>query len=322
MTSSVDCIVPSILDIHRAAERIVGWAKQTPVMTSQGLDRLSGAQIYFKCENFQRTGSFKMRGASNAILQIPDALCERGVVTHSSGNHAAALACAAQRRGIPAYIVMPHNAPLAKRETAAGYGAKIELCDPTMAAREEAWRRVHAATNATLVHPYDDSAVIAGQGTAALELLMEAPDLEAIIAPVSGGGLLSGTAIAAKATLPNIQVFGAEPEMADDATRSFRSGQLEPLLSSNTIADGLRATLCQRTLNIILAHVDDLQTVSETQIIEATKLIWRYLKIVAEPSGAVPLALVLAQPSRFAGRRVGLIVSGGNLDLERLPWQM
>ncbi len=321
MTSSVDCSVPSIFDIHRAAERIVGWIKQTPVMTSQGLDRLSGAQLYFKCENFQRTGSFKMRGASNAVLQIPDALCERGVVTHSSGNHAAALACAAQRRGIPAYIIMPHNAPLAKRETAVGFGAKIELCDPTMAAREEAWQRIHAATNATLVHPYNDSAVIAGQGTAVLELLTQAPDLQAIIAPVSGGGLLSGTAIAAKATCPNIQVLGAEPEMADDATRSFRSGRLEPLLSSNTIADGLRATLCQRTLDLILDRVDDLQTVSETQIIEATKLIWRYLKIVAEPSGAVPLALVLAQPSRFAGRRVGLVVSGGNLDLERLPWQ-
>lgn len=322
MTSISNCAVPSILDVRQAAERIAGWARPTPMMTSQGLDRLSGAQLFFKCENFQRTGSFKMRGASNAVLQIPDEACQRGVVTHSSGNHAAALACAAERRGIPAHIIMPHNAPLAKREMAAGFGAQIELCDPTMAAREAAWQRFQAKTNATLVHPYDNLAVIAGQGTAALEFLTQSPDLDVMIAPVSGGGLLSGTAIAVKATCPACQVFGAEPEMADDATRSFRSGKLEPLLTSNTIADGLRATLSQRTLSIIRTHVDDLQTVTEDQIITATKLIWRYLKIVAEPSGAVPLALVLAQPSQFAGRRVGLIVSGGNLDLERLPWQL
>ena len=321
MNNKIDGNTISISDIQQAAERIVGWAQQTPVLTSHGLDQMVGASLYFKCENFQRTGSFKMRGASNAILQLPNDASHRGVVTHSSGNHASALACAAQKRHIPAYIVMPNNAPLAKRETAAGFGATIELCDPTMAAREATMQRIRDATNATLVHPYDDLAVIAGQGTAALEFLVQVSDLDHIIAPVSGGGLLSGTAIAAKGTRPSIVVTGAEPKLADDAARSFRSGKLEPLLASHTIADGLRASLCQRTLDILRKNVDSIETVSEEHIILATKLIWRYLKIVVEPSGAVPFALALSQSQRFTGCRVGLVLSGGNLDLERLPWQ-
>jgi threonine dehydratase len=312
---------PTLDDIRTAAERIAPMAHRTPVLTSRGLDALAGVHLRFKCENFQRTGSFKIRGATNAIMQLDDAQARRGVVTHSSGNHASALACAAQHRGIPANIVVPHNAPLAKREMAAAFGGIIHLVEPTMAARQAAADALLEKTGATLIHPYDNPQIIAGQGTATLELIEEAPGLDAILAPVSGGGLLSGTAIAATSLLPGIQVFGAEPERADDAARSFRSGKVEPLIHQDTIADGLRATVCERTLAIIRRHVKDILTVGEEEIVDATKLLWRYLKIVVEPSGAVPFAAVLRYRERFAGRRVGLVVSGGNLDLDKLPWQ-
>jgi threonine dehydratase len=301
--------------------RIAPLVRRTPVLTSSGLDQMCGARVFFKCENFQRTGSFKIRGASNAVFSLTSGQAGRGVVTHSSGNHASALACAARHRGIPATIVVPNNAPRVKREMVAGFGGSVHLCEPTMESRQAAVDAIQAQTGATLVHPYNDSVVIAGQGTVTLELLEDLPDLDGIIAPVSGGGLLSGTAIAAKALRPAIEVFGAEPERADDASRSFHSGRIEPLLSSDTIADGLRASLCPLTLEIIRRHVTDILTVSETQIADAMKLVWRYLKIVVEPSGVVPFAVVMAHRERFAGRRLGLLLSGGNLDLDRLPWQ-
>ena len=314
--------VTVLQEVRAAAGRIAPLARRTPVLTSSGLDQMCGARVFFKCENFQRTGSFKIRGASNAVFSLTAEQARRGVVTHSSGNHASALACAAQQRGIPATIVVPRNAPRVKLEMVAGFGGAVHLCEPTMEARQAAVDAIQAQTGATLVHPYDNPAVIAGQGTIALELLEELRDLDGVIAPVSGGGLLSGTAIAAKALQPAIEVFGAEPERADDASRSFRSGQIEPVLRSDTIADGLRAALCPLTFGIIRRHVADVLTVSEGQIADAMKLVWRYLKIVIEPSAAVPFAAVLAHRERFAGRRLGILLSGGNLDLERLPWQV
>lgn len=314
-------IIPTLEDIRDAGRRIDALAHKTPVLTSSGLDAICGARVFFKCENFQRTGSFKIRGASNAILQLTREQAACGVVTHSSGNHASAVACAASHRGIRSFIVVPKNAPQAKLETARGFGGEIHLCEPTLEARQTTVDAIQQRTGAVMVHPYDNENVIAGQGTAALELLEEIDDLEIVSAPVSGGGLLSGTAIATKSLQPSVHIFGAEPERADDAFRSFHSGKLEPLLTSDTIADGLRAALSQRTLDIISTHATDILTVSEDAIIEAMKLMWRYLKIVVEPSGAVSFAMLMAHRARFAGRRVGLIVSGGNLDLDKLPWQ-
>lgn len=321
MSDSTSPASPTLADIRAAGARIATLAQRTPVLTSTGLNEHCGAQAFFKCENFQRTGSFKIRGASNAVMQLTAEEAARGVVTHSSGNHASAVACAARHRGIPSFIVVPGNAPKAKIETAAGFGGEIHLCEPTLAARQTMVDAIQQRTGAAMVHPYDNDHVIAGQGTAALELLEEIPDLQTISAPVSGGGLLSGTSIAATSLRPGIEVIGAEPERADDAFRSFQSGSLQPLITSDTVADGLRAALCPRTFGIIQTHVSDILTVDEATIIEAMKLIWRYLKIVAEPSAAVPFAMLLAHRTRFAGRRVGLIVTGGNLDLDQLPWQ-
>lgn len=312
---------PGLREIREAAERIAPWARRTPVLTSHCLDELAGARLFFKCENFQKSGSFKFRGACNAVFSLSEEQARRGVVTHSSGNHAAALALAARLRGIQATIVVPNNAPRAKIEAVAAYGGVVELCEPTLAARQSGVQAIQERTGATLVHPYDDPTIIAGQGTASLELLDEVPDLDAIIVPISGGGLISGNAIAATELQPAVEVFGAEPERADDASRSFRSGRLEPLLSSDTIADGLRATLCPRTLAIIRQHVTDVLTMSESDISNTMRRVWHYLKIVVEPSGVVPLAAVLAHRKRFADRRIGVLFSGGNLDLDRLPWQ-
>jgi threonine dehydratase len=255
------------------------------------------------------------------VLALPQAAAERGVATHSSGNHAAALALAAKLRGIPAYVVMPANTPAVKQQAVAAYGGRITLCEPTLAAREATAAKVLAETGATLVHPYDDPLVIAGQGTLALELHEQAPDLDTVIAPVSGGGLISGVALATAAVRPAVEVFGAEPERADDAARSFRAGRLEPPGPGDTIADGLRATLSERTFAVIRRHVRGVITVSEADIVRAMRLVWERLKVVVEPSGAVPLAAVLTDPGRFRGRRVGVVLSGGNLDLDRLPWQ-
>lgn len=307
-------------DIRAAHARIRPFIHRTPIMTSASLDELAGARLYFKCENFQRIGAFKARGAHNAILSLTEAEACRGVVTHSSGNHGAAVALAARNRGIPAYVVIPRTAPQVKRAAVARLGAAVTLCEPTLESREAEARRLIAETGASFVHPYDDLRVIAGQGTSALEMLEDQPQLEALICPVGGGGQLAGIAVAAKGLRPDILVAGAEPAQADDASRSFRAGRIVPAGNPQTIADGLRSSLGEASFALIRAHVDEILTASEEAIIEAMRLVFERLKIVIEPSAAVPLAVLLDRTSPFRGRRIGVILSGGNVDLDHLPW--
>ncbi len=314
-------VVPDLAAIRAAHERIAPHVHRTPVLTCASIDREVGARLFFKCENFQRIGAFKARGACNAVFALADADARRGVVTHSSGNHGAALAYAASRRGIPAFVVMPENAPKVKQDNVARFGATIRLCAPNVTAREAACTEVQTATGATLVHPFDNALVIAGQGTATVELLEQADDLDIVVAPCGGGGLLSGTAIAASALKPNVRVFGSEPANAGDAAASFRSGKIEPLPSTITIADGLRTSLAPRTFAAIRAHVAAFGLCSEAAIVRAMRMTFERMKIVVEPSAAVPLACLLERTLDVAGARVGVIVSGGNVDLERLPWQ-
>ena len=314
-------LLPDIDAIRAAQARIAPHVHETPVLTCEAIDAEVGASLSFKCENFQRVGAFKARGACNAVFSLAEDAAAKGVVTHSSGNHGAALAYAAQRRGIPAFVVMPENAAKVKQANVARFGATIRLCAPTQAARERACADVQRETGATLVHPYDDVHVIAGQGTAVLELLEDVPELDAVIAPVGGGGLISGTSIAARAIRPGITIYGAEPAGADDAARGFASGKVEPLPHPDTIADGLRATLSERTLQAIRRNVTAIPTASEAAIASAMRATWERMKIVIEPSSAVPLACLLESGMPIAGRRVGIIVSGGNVDLDHLPWQ-
>ena len=313
--------LPDLAAIRAARERIAGLVHRTPVLTCAGLDAEIGARLAFKCENLQKVGAFKARGAVNAVLSLSDAEARRGVVTHSSGNHGAALAYAALRRGIPAWIVMPENAAKPKQENVRRFGATIRLCAPNVAARETACADVLHETGAVLVHPFDDARVIAGQGTAALELIEEVPDLDIVIAPVGGGGLLSGTAIAVKSSRHGVRVYGAEPANADDAARSFRSGRVEPLPPTTTIADGLRTTLSARTLAALRTHVDAIGVAHEATIVGAMRMMWERMKIIVEPSSAVPLACLLDGTLDVRGQRVGIILTGGNVDLDRLPWQ-
>jgi threonine dehydratase len=313
--------LPDPAAIREAHERIAPYVHWTPVMTCRALDEEVGASLFFKCEHLQKVGAFKARGACNAVYSLDAATARRGVVTHSSGNHGAALAYAAQRRGIPAWVVMPENAPVVKQANVRRFGATVRLCAPTVAAREAACDDVARESGATLIHPFDDPRVIAGQGTAALELLETVDDLDAIVAPCGGGGLLSGTAIAASSSRPRIRVLGAEPGNADDAARGFTSGTLQPLPPTTTIADGLRTTLAPRTLFALRTHVDAFGTCSETAIVAAMRMIFERMKQVVEPSAAVPLACLLERTLDVAGRRVGIILTGGNVDLERLPWQ-
>ena len=313
--------LPDLAALRAAHARIAPHVRRTPVLTCTSLDAEVGARLYFKCENFQKVGAFKARGASNAVFSLTDEEARLGVVTHSSGNHGAALAYAAARRGIPAWVVMPENSAQVKLENVRRYGATVRLCVPTVAAREAACAEVMAETGATLIHPFDDARVIAGQGTAALELLDEIPDLDVIVAPVGGGGLLSGTAIAATSLRPAILVHGAEPANADDAARSFESGRVEPVAPTTTIADGLRTTLSPRTLAALRAHVTSIGLASEAGMVRAMRMTWERMKIIIEPSSAVPLACLLERTLAFPGRRVGIIISGGNVDLDRLPWQ-
>ena len=307
-------------DIRDAHARIRDKINRTPVLTSSTLDAQCGGSLFFKCENFQKIGAFKARGATNAIFLLSDAEAKRGVVTHSSGNHAAAVARAAKLRGIPAYIVMPHNVPKAKQDSVRRYGATIEFCEPTIAAREAGAARIVAETGAQLIHPFNDYRVMAGQGTAALELLEDRPELDLVLCPIGGGGLISGTATAAKGLRPGIRVIGVEPAGADDAYRSFRSGTIVPMTAPRTIADGLRGTLGDKTFAEIRQNVDDVVTVSEAAIVSAMRAMWEVLKIVVEPSAAVAYAAILENRVRVTGKRVGLIVTGGNLDLDALPW--
>ncbi len=306
--------------IREAHARIRDKINRTPVLTSETLDGQSGAALLFKCENFQKIGAFKARGATNAVFLLSDEQAARGVATHSSGNHAAAVARAAKLRGIPAYIVMPHNVPKAKQDSVRRYGAKVEFCEPTLAAREAAVARVMAQTGAQLVHPFNDYRVMAGQGTATLELLEDQPRLDLLLCPIGGGGLLSGTVTAAKGLKPGIRVVGVEPAGADDAFRSFKGGAIVPMPNPQTIADGLRGALGDKTFAVIHHDVDDIVTVSEAAIVQAMRTIWEVMKIIVEPSAAVPYAAILEHRVDVAGKRVGLILTGGNLDLDLLPW--
>jgi len=306
--------------ITEARERITGKVNLTPLFTSRTLDGLTGARLHFKCENLQKGGAFKARGATNAVFALSEREARRGVATHSSGNHGAALARAAALRGIRSHIVMPDNTAQAKRDAVARYGAEITWCAPTLAARESTVRQVLAATGATLVHPYDDLRVMAGQGTAAVELLEAVPNLDVLLCPVGGGGLLSGCAVAARTIKPDIRVIGVEPAGADDAARSLRAGRIVPVEHPNTIADGLRATIGERPFAEIRRLVAEIVTVNDEAIVRAMRQLWEVLKIVVEPSGAVPYAALLDAPAALRGRRIGIIVSGGNLDLDHLPW--
>ena len=309
-----------IQQIRAAAERIRPHIHRTPVLTCATLDELSGARLFFKCENLQKVGAFKMRGASNAVFSLSEQEAASGVATHSSGNHAQDLALAARLRGVPAYVVMPRTAPPVKKRAVDGYGAEIIECEPTLAARESTLEEVVARTGATFIHPYDDERIIAGQGTAALELLTDIPSIETLVVPVGGGGLLSGTAIAAAGIRPGTSVWGAEPSGADDAFRSLRDGVLYPSVNPTTIADGLLTSLSHRTHRIITALTDGIVTTQEKTIVRAMRLLWERAKLLVEPSAAVPLAAILDHPERFSGRTIGIVLSGGNVNLDNLPW--
>jgi threonine dehydratase len=307
--------------IREAHARIRDKIQRTPVMTSETLDAMAGKKLYFKCENLQKAGAFKARGATNAVFLLSDAEAAKGVVTHSSGNHAAALSRAARLRGIPAYIVMPSNAPQAKQAAVRRYGGEVVLCEPTLAARESTARQVMERTGAAFIHPYDDLRVMAGQGTTAIELLEDVPDLDVILCPVGGGGQLSGIAVAAKDIKPSVRVVGVEPAGADDAARSLKAGQILPMLEPRTIADGLKTSLGERPFAEIMRLVDDIVTVREESIVQAMRQIWEVMKLVVEASGAVSYAAIVEEKLGVEGTKVGIILSGGNLDLNRLPWQ-
>jgi threonine dehydratase len=312
--------IPEYKDVVTAHARIAALVHRTPVLSSISINHITGADLFFKCENFQKVGAFKFRGACNAVFSLSEDEAKKGVATHSSGNHAAALALAARMRGIPAYIVMPRTAPDIKKKAVAGYGGIITFCEPTLQARESTLAQVSAETGSTEVHPYDHFFVIAGQGTAAKELAEEAGDFDIVMAPVGGGGLLSGTSLSVKHLMPRCKVIAAEPAGADDACRSFHAGVIYPSENPKTIADGLLTSLSQRTFTIIRQNVDDIVTVSEEKIVEAMRMIWERMKIIIEPSSAVPLAAILEGKVNVAGKKVGIILSGGNLDLGKLPF--
>jgi len=311
----------TLAHIQQAAERIKPYAHRTPVLTNESLDQQVGAQVYLKCENMQKVGAFKFRGACNAVYSLSDEEAAHGVVTHSSGNHAQALALAAKLCGIPAYIVMPSNAPQVKKDAVAGYGGQITFCEPTLQARESTMESIRLDTGATVIHPYNNEQVITGQGTATLELLGEVPDLDVIIAPVGGGGLLSGTSIAAKGLKPGIRVIAAEPEMADDAYRSMKEDRIIPSDNPKTIADGLLTSLGELTYPIIRENVEQIVTVSEQGIIDSMKFIWERTKIIIEPSAATVIAVLWEKKIDLSRLKIGVILSGGNVDLNKLPWQ-
>jgi threonine dehydratase len=322
-------IPPTWEAISEAHERIAARIHRTPVLRSATLDELCQAEIYFKCENLQKTGSFKIRGATNAIFSLSDAEAAHGILTHSSGNHGAAVACAAAWRGVPAWIVMPKNAPVVKLKAVEAYGGRVTLCESTVSARSEAAARIQAETGAVMIHPYDDDRIIAGQATAAKELLEEVGELDAILSPVSGGGLLSGTSISAKHLRPRIRVYGCEPAKADDAYRSLATGTLQKMESSDTIADGLRASLAERTFAILRKNLVGIFLVSEEEIIQAMRLIWERMKVITEPSSAIALAPLLKagvvesiwrDGAHSRKPRIGIILSGGNVDLRNLPF--
>jgi threonine dehydratase len=312
--------IPTLIDIQSAAERIEKHIHRTPVLTNSTIDTMVDANLYFKCENFQKVGAFKARGALNAVLGLKEEEVSKGVATHSSGNHAAALALAARIRGVPAYIVMPDNAPRVKKEAVSAYGAEITYCTPTLKDREDTLAKVVERTGAVFIPPFNDYRIITGQATVALELFEEVPDLDIVMAPVGGGGLLSGTALSAFYISPSTSVIAAEPEGADDAWHSFRAGKIIPSEKPETIADGLLTSLGDLTFDIINRYVDDVVTVNDEAIISTTRLILERMKIVVEPSAAVPLATLLEKQLDVSGKRVGIILSGGNIDLDNFPF--
>jgi len=311
---------PSFADVGAAAERIRPFAHRTPVLTCSSLDAMVGASLFFKCENFQKVGAFKFRGACNAVFSLGEEEAQRGVATHSSGNHAAALSLAARLRGVPAHVVMPRTSRAVKRAAVEGYGGRIVLCEPTLAAREATLAEVVADTGATVVHPYNDARVIAGQGTAALELLEDVRGLDVVMTPVGGGGLLSGTAISVSSLSPATRVVAAEPEGADDAFRSLQEGRIVPSVNPQTVCDGLLTSLGTLTFAIIRERVAEIVTVSDAAVIRAMRHVWERMKIVIEPSAAVTLGALLEGRLPVSGLRVGIILSGGNVDLSELPW--
>lgn len=312
--------IPTLEDMRAARARIAPHIHQTPVLTSRMLNELTGAELFFKCENLQKAGAFKARGASNAVFGLTDEQAARGVATHSSGNHGTCLSYAAGRRGIPCTVVMPRTAPQAKKDAVAGYGARVVECEPSTTSREAVFAEVLAETGAEFVHPYNDWRVIAGQATCSAELIEQVAGLDAVVAPIGGGGMVSGTCLTLSHLAPGVKIYAAEPEQADDAARSFRAGHIIADDAPETIADGLKVPLKELTWHFVKSHVTDILTASEEEIVEAMKLIWKRMKIVMEPSSAVPLATILKHPETFAGKRVGIIITGGNVDLDRLPW--
>jgi len=320
MMTDPDMQIPTFDDMLAAHKRIAPHIRRTPVRVSDHLNDLTGAQLFFKCENFQEPGAFKVRGAANAVFGLDAAQVERGVATHSSGNHASCLSYAAMRRGIPCNVVMPHTAPQAKKETVRRYGGKITECDPSTTAREATFARVQAETGGDFVHPYNDPRVIAGQGTCSREFMEQADGLDMVVAPIGGGGMISGTCLTLATLAPETRVIAAEPEQADDAYRSFKAGHIIADDAPKTIADGLKVPLKDLTWHFVSRHVSEIFTASEQEIVDAMKLAWKHLRIVLEPSSAVPLAIVLKNAQAFSGKRVGIIVTGGNVDLDNLPW--
>lgn len=313
--------LPDISDVYQAQERVAAHIHRTPVLQSRSLDHLLNAELFFKCENFQRAGAFKFRGALNAVLSLEHNRVARGVITHSSGNHGSALALAARIRGIPAYVVMPTTAVDVKRRAAIEYGAQVISCEPTLLAREARTQEIIQATKSLFVHPYNDTRVIAGQGTIGIELCEQIPHLDMVVVPVGGGGLASGVALAIKNLKPGILVLGAEPATADDARRSLHTGVLIPAQEPKTVADGLRTSLGDITFPMIQHYVDDIMVASEDGIVEMMRMIWERMKINVEPSSAVPLAALFENPSGISGKRIGIVLSGGNTDLSNLPWR-
>jgi len=321
MRDQTEMYIPTLADMLIAHERIRPYIHRTPVLTSQFLNALTGAELFFKCENLQKAGAFKARGASNAVFGLSDEQAKRGVATHSSGNHGTCLSYAAGRRGIPCTVVMPHTAPQAKKDAVRGYGGVVVECEPSTSSREAVFAEVVAKTGAEFVHPYNDPRVIAGQGTCSKELLEQVEGLDAVIAPIGGGGMISGTCLTLSNLAPSVKIYAAEPEQADDAYRSFKAGHIIADDAPETIADGLKVPLKDLTWHFVSNHVTDILTASEDEIVDAMKLIWKRMKIVMEPSSAVPLATILKNKEIFAGQRIGVVITGGNVDLDLLPWQ-
>ncbi|OOZ43998.1 beta-hydroxyaspartate dehydratase BhcB [Solemya velum gill symbiont] len=313
-------IIPTFDDVLIAHERIKPYIHRTPVLTSTFLNELTGAELFFKCENFQKAGAFKARGASNAVFSLSEDKAAVGVATHSSGNHALSLSYAAGRRGIPVTVVMPHSAPQAKKDAVRGYGGTIVECEPSLSSRESTFAQVVAESGAEFVHPYNDPRVIAGQGTCSLELNEQVENLEMVVAPIGGGGMVSGTCLTLSNVAPDIKIYAAEPLNADDAARSLHAGHIIADDAPETVADGLKVPLKDLIWHFVKNHVTDILTATEEEIVDAMKLIWKRMKIVMEPSSAVPLATIIKNKEIFQGKRVGVIITGGNVDLDNLPW--